>query len=217
MKKLITQISFVSFLAFTLIACSKSDTSPVAVNLAVTTTVHDLMADTVLGLDPTSGMPYSAGKYTFYSIENNAIVSNADSATTKWDLAFASTKILTNGGTSGIGKGGAFIYKGLFDDIKTIASDSIFKTDNAPTAYAITTGSGKGWYTYDGASNLITPIAGRIIVIKTASGKYAKLEIQSYYKGGVTLSPTATDAEKLTKQRYYTFRYTYQPNGTTTF
>jgi HmuY protein len=217
MKKLITQISFVSFLAFTLIACSKSDTSPVAVNLAVTTTVHDLMADTVLGLDPTSGMPYSAGKYTFYSIENNAIVSNADSATTKWDLAFASTKILTNGGTSGTGKGGAFIYKGLFDDIKTIASDSIFKTDNAPTSYAITTGSGKGWYTYDGASNLITPIAGRIIVIKTASGKYAKLEIQSYYKGGVTLSPTATDAEKLTKQRYYTFRYTYQPNGTTTF
>ena len=217
MKKLFTQISLVSFLTFTLFACSKSSDTTVVNNTPVTATVKDLMADTVLGLDPTSGMPYSAGKYTFYSIENNAIVSNADSATTKWDLAFASTKILTNGGTSGTGKGGAFIYKGLFDDIKTIASDSVFKTDNAPTAYAITTGSGNGWYTYDGASNLITHIAGRIIVIKTASGKYAKLEIQSYYKGGVTLSPTATDAEKLTKSRYYTFRYTYQPNGTTTF
>ena len=184
-------------------------------NTPVTATVKDLVADTVLGVDPKTG-PYSAGKYTYYSIENNAIVSSADSATTKWDLAFLSTKILTNGGTSGSGKGGAFIYKGLFDDIKTIAPDSVFKTDAAPV-YAITTGSDKGWYHYDGQTNLITPIAGRVLVIKTASGKYAKLEILSYYKGGVTLSPTDSDADKLTKQRYYTFRYTYQPNGTTTF
>ena len=217
MKKLFTQTILATLVAFTLFACSKTSDTTVVNNTPVTATVKDLMADTVLGLDAKTGMPYSAGKYTFYSIENNTIVSNADSATTKWDLAFASTKILINGGTSGTGKGGAFIYKGLFEDIKTIAPDSVFKTDNAPTAYAFTTGSGKGWYTYDGANNLITPIAGRILVIKTASGKYAKLEIQSYYKGGVTLSPTATDAEKLTKQRYYTFRYTYQPNGTTTF
>ncbi len=216
MKKLFTQITFVSLLTMTLFACTKTSDTTVVNNTPVTATVKDLMADTVLGLDPTSGMPYSAGKYSFYSIENNAIVSNADSATTKWDLAFLSTKILTNGGTSGSGKGGAFIYKGLFDDIKTIAPDSVFKTDAAPV-YAITTGSDKGWYHYDGQTNLITPIAGRVLVIKTASGKYAKLEILSYYKGGVTLSPTDSDADKLTKQRYYTFRYTYQPNGTTTF
>ncbi len=216
MKKLFTQTILATLVAFTLVACSKTSDTTVVNNTPVTATVKDLMADTVLGLDPTSGMPYSAGKYTYYSIENNAIVSSADSATTKWDLAFLSTKILTNGGTSGSGKGGAFIYKGLFDDIKTIAPDSVFKTDAAPV-YAITTGSDKGWYHYDGQTNLITPIAGRVLVIKTASGKYAKLEILSYYKGGVTLSPTDSDADKLTKQRYYTFRYTYQPNGTTTF
>jgi len=215
MKKLFTQISLVSLLTLTLFACSKSTDTTVMNNTPVTATVKDLVADTVLGVDPKTG-PYSAGKYTFYSIENNAIVPNTDSATTKWDLAFLSTKILTNGGTSGSGKGGAFIYKGLFDDIKTIAPDSVFKTDAAPV-YAITTGSDKGWYHYDGQTNLITPIAGRVLVIKTASGKYAKLEILSYYKGGVTLSTTASDADKLTKQRYYTFRFTYQPNGTTTF
>ena len=215
MKKLFTQITFVSLLTMTLFACSKTSDTTVVNNTPVTATVKDLVADTVLGVDPKTG-PYSAGKYTYYSIENNAIVSSADSATTKWDLAFLSTKILTNGGTSGSGKGGAFIYKGLFDDIKTIAPDSVFKTD-AATGYAITKGSDKGWYHYDGQTNLITPIAGRVLVIKTASGKYAKLEILSYYKGGVTLSPTASDADKLTKQRYYTFRFTYQPNGTTTF
>jgi hypothetical protein len=66
-------------------------------------------------------------------------------------------------------------------------------------------------------NNLVTPLAGRVLVIKTASGKYAKMEITCFYKGGVTLATTASDAEKLSKQRYYTFRFTYQSNGTTTF
>ena len=127
------------------------------------------------------------------------------------------TKIITNGGTSGSGLGGAFVYTGLFDALTTVPTDSVFKTDNAPSSYAITYGSGKGWYNYDGLTNIITPLAGRVLVIRTASGKYAKMEITSYYKGGVTLPATASDADKLTKQRYYTFRYAYQPNGTKTF
>ena len=219
MKKNLTTIAIVLLFSLGLFSCSKSETSTVVIvaPMPVTATVKDLMADTVLGLDPKSGMPYSAGKFTFFSIEKNTIISNADSATNKWDLAFASTKILTNGGTSGTGLGGAFIYKGLFDDLKTIPVDSNFNVDNSPSSFAITTGSGKGWYTYDGANNLITPIAGRVLVIRTASGKYAKIEILSYYKGGVALSPSASDADKLTKQRYYTFRYTYIPDGTKTF
>ena len=45
----------------------------------------------------------------------------------------------------------------------------------------------------------------------------AKVEITCYYKGGTTLAATASDADKLSKQRYYTFRYTFQSNGTKTF
>ncbi|MEI7587919.1 MAG: HmuY family protein [Chitinophagia bacterium] len=217
MKKELTQITIVLLFTIGLFSCTKSTTTSVTPTASVTTTYKDLMADTVLGIDPNSGMPYSAGNYTYYSIEKNAIIPKTDSASNKWDLAFMSTRILTNGGTSGGALGGAFIYTGLFDDLKTIATDSVFKTDNAPVSYAITTGSGKGWYIYDGMNNLITPTPGRILVIRTASGKYAKLEILSYYKGGVTLLPTATDAEKLTKQRYYTFRFTFQPNGTKIF
>jgi len=215
MKKQFLKITFVFIAALQIMACSKSETIATPVVTVSTKLVKDLIADTVLGI-ASNGMPYSAGKYTFYSLENNTLVPSTDSASAKWDLAFMSTRIITNGGTSGPALGGAFIYTGLFDDLKTIPADSIFKTDNAPT-YAITSGSGKGWYTYDQLTSLITPLAGRVLVIRTASGKYAKLEITSYYKGGVTLPVSASDAEKLTKQRYYNFRYTYQSNGSKVF
>lgn len=214
MKKSISYIIVIAVFNVFLLSCSKSNTTIVAPLSA--TMVKDLPADTIIGITA-QGQPYGAGKYTFYSLEKNSIIANTDSATTKWDLAFNGTKILTNNGTSGTGLGGAFVQVGLFDNLKTISADSVFKTDNAPSSYAVTFGSGKGWYTYDPIKNLITPLAGRVLVIRTASGKYAKVEIIAYYKGGVTLDATAPDAEKLSKQRYYTFRYIFQPNGTKTF
>jgi hypothetical protein len=214
MKKTIQSIVLLGILSISIVACTKSDNTTVLPVTAVT--VKDIPADTVVGLSA-QGIPITNGKYTFYSLEKNAVVPNSDSASTKWDIAFMATKIITNGGTSGSGLGGAFVYTGLFDALTTVPTDSVFKTDNAPYSYAITYGSGKGWYNYDGLTNIITPLAGRVLVIRTASGKYAKMEITSYYKGGVTLPATASDADKLTKQRYYTFRYAYQPNGTKTF
>ncbi len=181
------------------------------------TTVQNLISDTIIGLAP-SGQPYGSGKFTFYSIANNALVANSDSATTKWDIGFRGTTIITNAGTSGPGAGGAFIQVGLFDGVTAVSNDSTFKTDNNTIpSYAITTGSNKGWYVYDGANNLITPIPGRVLIIRTALGKYAKLEINNYYRGGVTPAASASDAIKLNEQRYFTFRYTYQANGSKNF
>ena len=214
MKKTVQSIALLVIILTSIIACTKSDSPTVLPITAIT--VRDIPADTVVGLSA-QGAPITKGVYTFYSLEKNAIVPNTDSASTKWDIAFMATRIIINGGTSGAGQGGAFVYTGLFDDLKTIPTDSVFKTDNAPTSYAITAGSGKGWYTYDGLNNLITPLAGRVLVIRTASGKYVKMEITSYYKGGATLPASASDMEKLTKQRYYSFRFAYQPNGTKTF
>lgn len=217
MKKTVQTIGLFIMVATSMVACTKSETAaPTVVTPLTIYTVKDIPADTVVGLSA-QGAPLAKGIYTFYSLEKNAIVPNTDSASTKWDIAFLSTRIITNGGTSGTGLGGAFIFTGLFDDLKTIPADSVFKTDNAPTSYAVTSGSGKGWYTYDGLNNLVTPIAGRVLVIRTASGKYAKVEITSYYKGGVTLPASASVEDKLYKQRYYNFRFAYQPNGTKTF
>ena len=202
-------------LSIALIACTKDEETIVVPVSAIT--VKDLAADTVTGLG-LDGRPQSAGTTTYYSLVDNKIIASSDAASTKWDIAFSSTKITVNCGTSGPGIGGAFVFKGLFDDLKTLPVDSTFATDNSNAAsFAIPLGSGRAWYTYDGLTTLVSPIAGRVLVIRTATGKFAKIEILSYYKGGVTLPASASVNDKLFKQRYYTFRYAYQPNGSKTF
>lgn len=216
MKKTIWVIGFMAVLA----ACSKNDKGTES-NTVETITVKDLVADTIIGITPgappTGGMPFGAGKYSFYSLERNQVVPSTDSASNKWDIAFRGTSIITNSGNRGPAAGGAFVFIGLFNDVKTISKDSSFRVENAPTAFAITSGSNRGWYVYDGLNNLVNPIPGRVLVIRTASGKYAKVEILNYYKGGITPAASASDAIKTQTQRYYTFRYSYQSNGSTTF
>ena len=215
MKKMMSKIAMGLGLSIALIACTKDEETIVVPVSAIT--VKDLAADTVTGLG-LDGRPQSAGTTTYYSLVDNKIVASTDVSSTKWDIAFSSTKILVNCGTSGPGIGGAFVFKGLFDDLKTLPVDSTFATDNSNAAsFAIPLGSGRAWYTYDGLTTLVSPIAGRVLVIRTATGKFAKIEIISYYKGGVTLPASASVNDKLFKQRYYTFRYAYQPNGSKTF
>jgi hypothetical protein len=216
MKKIIYTLSAFLFLT----ACDKDDNTN-SVDPVVSVTVTNLPADTIIGITPgappSGGMPYGAGKYTFFSLERGVVVPAADSASNKWDIAFRGSAILTNSGNGGPGVGGAFVYIGLFNDLKTIPSDSTFRTENVPTSYAIPLGSNKGWYVYDGLNNLITPIPGRVLVIRTATGKFAKIEILNYYKGGVTPAASASDNVKMRDQRYYSFRYSYQSNGSKVF
>lgn len=209
-----------------LVSCSKNNDTTTPINTTndgsfkvftqgSITTVQNLVADTIIGFAP-SGQPFGAGKFTFFSIENKALVANTDSASSKWDIAFRGTTILVNSGSSGPGNGGAFVQVGSYDDLKTISPDSVFRTDAAPL-YAIRSGSNNGWYNYNAPVNLVTPLPGRVMVIRTASGKYAKLEILNYYKGGVTLSATASDDDKTRKQRFFNFRFQFQPNGSKQF
>lgn len=189
-------------IAAMLSSCKKdNNTAPPAALTA--TTAKNLVADATINAD----------HYTFYSLENNQTVLLTDSATTKWDLAFKSTTILTNGGTSGPGAGGAYVQRATsFDGFTNIPADSAFRTDIRTTpAFAIPTGTGNGWYNYDFSTNIIAPIPGNIIVVRTASGKYAKVEILSYYKDAPA-TPAASDIA-----RYYTFRFIYQPDGTKNF
>ena len=145
--------------------------------------------------------------YQYYSFATGDTVPFADSLTTNWDIAFKGTTVLVNSGTSGPGIGGAIIFDTLFSEVTTApttgyAQDGVTK--------AIPAGSGNGWYNYDGATFTITPLAGKVFVIKTATGKYAKLEFISYYKD----APASPDGLTHTA-RYYTIRYIYQPDGST--
>ena len=213
MKKMMSKIAMGLGLSIALIACTKDEETIVVPVSAIT--VKDLAADTVTGL--VNGRPQYAGSITYFSLVDNKIVASTDVASTKWDIAFSSTKILVNCGTSGPGIGGAFVYVGLFDALKTIPADSNFATDNSNASRYAIPQTGQTWFIYDEKTRIITPEAGRVLVIRTALGKYAKIEILNYYKGGITPPATASDSEKLSKQRYYTFRYAYQPNGSKTF
>lgn len=219
MKKLIFPAVLLSAVMFS--ACKKDKTEepqpdPGAFKVEVKgniVTVKNLPADTIVGLN-SSGIPVGAGKYSFFSIETNTWVPNSDSATTKWDIAFAGRTIRINNLTSGPGKAGAFMQVANFDQVTSVSNDSTFRIDNHPAAYAVVR---TAWSNYDQSVNLLTPVAGRTLIIRTANEKYAKVEILNYYKGGVTPSVTASDADKTSKQRYYTFRYTFQPNGSKNF
>ncbi|MBL4746860.1 MAG: HmuY family protein [Flavobacteriaceae bacterium] len=142
------------------------------------------------------------GDYIKFSFEKGSITEGDD-----WDIAFRGTTILVNGGSSNgddqptrTGKGAAYIAKGTMNAIKK-ADTGMFQQDDSQDGLAITTGSGNGWYDYNPQNHQISPIAGKIIVIKTATGNYAKLEILSYYK----------DGDSSEKSQYYTFNYVFQP------
>jgi len=153
-------------------------------------------------------------------IKFNFATGQTTTSETDWDIALRGTIILINGGEiTGIddepnrtGNGSAYIANGTMSSITSVDTSRL--REDGENAQAIPTGSGAGWYIYAGApTHLITPIAGKILVFKTHDGKYAKMEILSYYKD----APAAPDAFE-DFDKYYTFNYVYQPNeGDTTF
>ena len=194
---------FVALLA--LASCQSDDPAPVTITAS---TVTNLPADPPTGgYDPMSGQPIGVTKkFTLFSFKTGAVVANADSATANWDLGFNGTTIIVNSGTSGPGSAGAQVVTGIFDEINE-APENGYATDDkttVPATYAIPRGSGNGWYNYNPTTNVISPIAGRVIVVKTSEGKYAKVEILSYYKDAPA-APSSGDID-----RHYTFRYEYQ-------
>lgn len=137
--------------------------------------------------------------YVYFSLATGKEVAPGDAKTKNWDIAFSKTTIATNGGTSGPGEGGAIVLEKPFDQVSEAPKDG-YKTDG-DAGFAIPGGSGNSWYKYDMSVHAILPIPGRTLLVKTAEGKIAKLEIISYYKGAPEDVPTEESS-------YYTFRYT---------
>ncbi|WOI21816.1 HmuY family protein [Nonlabens ulvanivorans] len=135
---------------------------------------------------------------------------------TDWDIAFRGTTIAINGGVATgtndeptrNGNAGAAIVNGTFASVTT-ADEVVFNQDTN-AAFAIPTGSDNGWYNYNFITNLVTPIPGKVVVIRTRDGRYAKVEILSYYLDQDSSNPA--------NGRHYTFNYVYNPNeGDTSF
>ncbi len=218
----IFSIALIAFSAFALSSC-KDDPSPEPV---VSVTYNDLDADYApLVFGPIPGPPTRPAqkkKYTLFSFKTGQIVANADSATTKWDIGFRATSIILNGGTSGPGSAGTIVQKGIFDELKEApetgyildnSANNAFAISSSPFVTGVTTTTNNWWFNSgSNTSTIVAPLAGQIILIKTNDNRYAKMEILSYYKGAPATVNNLTDLD-----RYYTFRYVYQPNDTRSF
>lgn len=128
----------------------------------------------------------AADKITYFNLESGTEVAEADTAKIGWDIAFQHTVIVLPGTAEG-----QLVADASFDKITSPPATGFQKGKTA-----IPWGSGKGWYTYNMDNHVVAPIAGKVIFIHTAAGKYYKLVIDGYYKDG----PDGASGN-------YTFRY----------
>ena len=197
-------------LVVSITACSSDDDNTPPLLNVETEIVSNLHAPQTGG----QGQPIG-GDFTKFNFDTGQITTSA----TDWDIAFRGTAIIVNGGVSlgtvdepeRTGDAAAYIANGTLGSISEV-NTSLFVQDSE-SSYAVPSGSGNGWYLYNPQTFLISPIPGKILVFKTRDGKYAKVEILSYYKD----APSSPDAF-VDEDRYYTFNYVYQPNeGATSF
>ncbi|RNC83840.1 MAG: hypothetical protein ED557_08695 [Balneola sp.] len=147
---------------------------------------------------------YHEDTFTYYDLDENEIVE--DEASSQWDIAFSGTTIMANSEQNG----------GL-----QLLNIEYTNLDEAPTSGY--TGTTSAWYTYTGEAptgptHAILPNDGQTLVVLTPEGKYAKVQILSYYQGNPDVSSEAfINLFTRPAARYYTFNFGIQTDGSTLF
>lgn len=118
-----------------------------------------------------------------------------------WDLAFRRNRIIVNGGDGFPGQGGVIDLGELpFDRVEAAPArgyqGTIAGRDSVQPAL-------EAWYDYGFTSHVLEP-RPRVYAIRTAEGRYAKLQVVSYYCPGA-------------RGGCVTFRYVYQGDGSPAF
>jgi hypothetical protein len=143
-------------------------------------------------VDATSGEAWR-----YFSFRRGAVV--AEPGPNDWDLAFRRFHIIANGGPGFTGAGGILDLGPVgFDGVRTVppAGYAANALGPDPTNAAIAR-----WYTYGFFSHLLMP-KPHVWAVRTADGRFAKIEIVSYYCPGMLAG-------------CLTFRYVYQGDGST--
>jgi HmuY protein len=186
---------FSAIIISVLSACKKQDTSP---TIQAQTFEINATGSTV---------------WKYFSFAENDTIAVADPANSnEWDIAFERYRVKTNGGRSGNGMGSAAnsYLKGQsgFDALKVVSDTATFVADDS-VDIAIQQGYATyvlnpvlyTWFSLEFATQgtQIVP-TDYIYIVKTATGKYAKVWIRSYYSASNVSG-------------YINFQYKYQPDG----
>ena len=116
----------------------------------------------------------------------------------EWDIAFRRFQITVNGGRNLAGKGGAVsLGEMTFEGVSHVPETGYVVAEKNDSVNAAL----EDWYDYSMTSHVLQP-KQTVYAIRTADGRYAKMEILGYYCAGA-LPGCAT------------FRYVYQGGGST--
>jgi hypothetical protein len=137
----------------------------------------------------------SPEEWRYFSFRVGSVIERPDAR--DWDLAFRRYQIIANGGREFAGEGGiADLGEMQFADVKTVPATGYQASEGGtdPRNRAIAS-----WYSYGYFSHVLSP-KPRVWAVRTADGRYAKLELVSYY------CPRSQPG-------CVTFRYVYQGDG----
>jgi hypothetical protein len=194
---------FLAIFMSVLIGCNPDDT----VNTPATiTSIKDNMT------------PDSTDGWLYYSFDNDVTVPATQAGTDAWDIKFrfipfdqtgaifqkiflADGAIFLNSPTAGnaAGKTKGYVADTSFMLVTAVGDDSKLRSDDTTKGSQIITFN--GFYTYNPTARTASPNPNKTLVVRTAKGKYVKMQLQSIYKGK-PLVPAMTDPVG-----YYSFQY----------
>lgn len=214
--------------AMFLLSCSKEAVAPDLAD-GKSTVVQDLAGDTGAsvgdGVDGKEKRPFRTFLYSLSTKKQTWLNNAADSATymktNDWDIAFTdiynSIVYVNRGdmakspGYGGNGQGAIISVDRPYDEVDAVPATANFDNNQGfvgwqgwPQTYNY------GWYNYSLTTHLAVPIKGRTFILKTATGKYAKLELINVYQGN---PPVVTNLHW--PAPYLTFRFFVQEDGST--
>lgn len=199
MKK--TAIALFAAIAVMAASCKKDEKNPVP---------QPQPTETKTAYLTTSANPAS-GMYTGFNFATGAEVTTIDSSATNWDFALLFVTMKINSHASGAGQAGVQILNQPLAEVLE-APESGYAYDTTSSQLAV---KGSLWYSYNPTTHTFAPIAGKTFVIKTANGKYAKMEMLEATPvndaGEVVVPPTMPTKIK------YKFNYNFQADGSRKF
>lgn len=151
-----------------------------------------LVGPELITIDATDGT-----RWRYFSFASGSVVDRPGPL--DWDLALRRFQVIANGGTGLAGSGGIIdLGEVSFDAVVAVPADGYVGTRVRSDSVNLAV---QRWYAYSFTSHLLSP-KPHVYAVRTADGRYAKLEFMAYYCPGAT--PGCV-----------TFRYVYQGAGGT--